>query len=150
VFLKRPSDRVQALQAIPLLRDLGRTDLEAIANMTHEVTRQPGEFLLRQGDVGTEMLVLLDGTARVEVDGRQVEEVKPNRILGEMALLDGHRRSASVIATAPCTALAVPYDRFRDFLDRAPQVQRQILVTLSRRVRELLAERAPESETIEI
>jgi len=150
VFLKRPSDRVQALCAIPLLRDLKRSDLEAVAKMTHEVTRQPGESLLRQGDMGTEMLVLLEGTARVEVDGKLVEEVAPVRVLGEMALLDGHRRSASVIAITPCTALVVPYDRFRSFLERAPEVQRQILITLSKRVRELLAERAAQTETAEV
>jgi CRP-like cAMP-binding protein len=135
VFLKRPSDRVRALSAIPLFRDLGRSDLEEISRMTYEVTRQPGELLVRQGDAGAEMYLLLSGTARVEADGRALEEVGPNRVIGEMALVDKHRRMASVVATTECVALVVPYDKFWPFLQRAPEVQRHLLITMSRRVR---------------
>jgi CRP-like cAMP-binding protein len=137
VFLKRPSQRVRALSAIPLLRDLRRSELEEVARMTYEVTRQPGEVLTRQGDVGAEMFLLLDGTARVEADGRVIEELGPNRVIGEMALLDKYPRMASVIALTPCVALVVPYDKFWSFLDRAPEVQRHLLITLSKRVRRM-------------
>jgi CRP-like cAMP-binding protein len=131
-----------------LLRDLRRSDLEEVAKMTYEITRQPGEVLMRQGDLGAEMFLLLEGTARVEADGRVIEEVGPNRVLGEMALLDKYRRSASVTASTPCVALVVPYDKFWDFLGRAPEVQRHLLITLSKRVRrmqEALREHVPTS-----
>lgn len=135
--LSRESDRVKSLRQIGLLRDLERSDLEQIARISHEVERQPGEVLMRQGDLGTELLLILDGTARVEMDGRVVEEAGPNRVLGEMALIDSEPRSASVIATTPCALLVVPYSSFWEFIARAPAIQRQLLITLSRRVRSL-------------
>lgn len=92
---------------------------------------------MRQGDLGAEMFLLLDGTARVEADGRVLEEVGPNRVIGEMALLDRSPRSASVTAMTPVVALVVPYDQFWNFLGRAPEVQRHLLVTLSKRVRRM-------------
>lgn len=137
--LGRTSERVQALRQVPLLRDLDRTDLEEVGKISYSVTRQEGEPLLLQGDVGTELLLLVEGTARVELDGKAIGEVGPNSILGEMALIDNHRRSASVIAVTPCEVLVIPYGKFWDFLGRAPSVQRTLLITLSRRVRDLEA-----------
>ncbi len=135
--LSRESDRVKSLRQIGLLRDLDRAELEQIARISHVVEREPGEVLMRQGDPGTELLLILDGTARVERDGRVVEEAGPNRVLGEMALIDSEPRSASVITTTPCSLLVVPYSAFWEFIARTPAIQRQLLITLSRRVRSL-------------
>jgi CRP/FNR family transcriptional regulator, cyclic AMP receptor protein len=135
--LGRASERVKALRSIPLLRDLDRSDLAQVAKMSYSVTREPGDVLLRQGDVGTELLLIVEGRARVERDGQVVGEVGPNAVIGEMALLDSHRRSASVVAETSCELLVVPYDQFWNFIERVPSVQRKLLITLSRRVRDL-------------
>jgi CRP-like cAMP-binding protein len=135
--LGRASDRIKALRGVPLLRDLDRSDLAQVAKMSYSVTREPGDVLLQQGDIGTELLLVVEGTARVERDGQVVGEVGPNAVIGEMALLDNHRRSASVIAETHCELLVVPYDQFWNFIERVPSVQRKLLITLSRRVRDL-------------
>jgi CRP/FNR family transcriptional regulator, cyclic AMP receptor protein len=135
--LGRTSERAQALRNIPLFRELDGSDLEQVARMSYGVTRQPGEVIIQEGDVGTDMYLLVDGTARVERNGQVIGDVGRNSVIGEMALIDTNRRSASIIATTECELLAVPYDRFWTFVDRVPSVQRKLLVTLSRRVREL-------------
>ena len=74
-----------------------------------------GEALVTQGDAGDELFLLFDGVLAVEQDGRQVAEVGPGAILGEKALLEGGRRTASLRAVTRCRVAVVPGDR----VDRA-------------------------------
>jgi hypothetical protein len=78
-------------------------------------TLKAGEALVRQGEPGTELFLLLDGVLVVEVDGEQLAEIGPGAVLGERALLEGGARTSSLIATTPCRVAAVPADK----LDRA-------------------------------
>ncbi len=78
-----------------------------------------GETLLRQGDPGEDLFLLLDGLLAVEVDGNAVAEVAPGAILGELALLEGGKRRATLRALTPCRVAWVPSDRIdRESLDR--------------------------------
>ena len=74
-----------------------------------------GETLVAQGEAGDELFLLFDGVLAVEQDGRQVTEVGPGAILGEMALLEGGRRTATLKAVTRCRVAVVPGDR----VDRA-------------------------------
>jgi CRP-like cAMP-binding protein len=74
-----------------------------------------GEALVEQGQAGDELYLLFDGVLAVEQDGRQVAEVGPGAILGEMALLEGGRRTATLRAVTRCRVAVVPGDR----VDRA-------------------------------
>jgi Cyclic nucleotide-binding domain len=69
-----------------------------------------GETLVEQGDEGDELFLLFDGVLAVEIDGEVVTELGPGAILGEMALVDGGRRSATLRARTPCRIAAVPGD----------------------------------------
>jgi Cyclic nucleotide-binding domain len=72
---------------------------------------QAGRTLARQGEPGDELFLLFDGVLRVEIDGRPVTEVGPGAILGEMALLQEGRRTATLRAVTPCRIAVVPKDR---------------------------------------
>jgi cyclic nucleotide-binding protein len=74
-----------------------------------------GEVLVAQGEPGDELYLLFDGVLAVEQDGRQIAEVGPGAILGEMALLQGGRRTATLRAVTRCRVAVVPGDR----VDRA-------------------------------
>jgi hypothetical protein len=87
---------------------------------------RPGETLVNQGDPGDELFLLFDGVLSVEQDGQPVVEVGPGAILGEMALLEGGRRTATLRAVTRCRVAVVPGDR----------VDRQALVEVARRRRE--------------
>ncbi len=86
------------------------------------VRLQPGEDLVEQGAHGSRLFVLFDGVLLVLRDGRPVAEVGPGAVLGEMALLDGGRRTATLRAVTPCRVAVVPADR----------VQRGILEAVAR------------------
>ena len=60
-----------------------------------------GEVLMRQGDPGEELFLLLDGILRVEVDGKAVADLGPGAVLGERALLEGGRRTSTLTAVTP-------------------------------------------------
>lgn len=82
---------------------------------------KPGDTLVEQGDAGDELFLLLDGVLLVEVDGEAVAEVGPGAILGERAVLEGARRTATLRATTRAKVAAVP----------AGQVDRDALTELS-------------------
>ena len=69
-----------------------------------------GEALITQGEEGQDLFLLLDGVVDVEVDGEEVAELGPGTLIGEMALLEGGKRTASVYATTPVRAVVVPRD----------------------------------------
>ena len=80
------------------------------------IARLPaGKALTEQGEEGTELFLLFDGVIAVEVDGEVVTEVGPGAILGEMALLEGGRRTATLRTVTPCRVVTVPGDQ----VDRA-------------------------------
>jgi hypothetical protein len=73
-----------------------------------------GETLITQGEEGQDMFLILDGIVDVEVDGEEVAELGPGALIGEMALLEGGKRTASVYATTPMRAVVVPRDAVSD------------------------------------
>ncbi len=75
------------------------------------VRLQPGEDLVEQGAPGDRLFLLFDGVLLVLRDGRPVTEVGPGAVLGEMALLDGGRRTATLRAVTPCRVAVVPGDQ---------------------------------------
>jgi hypothetical protein len=76
---------------------------------------QAGRTLVRQGEAGQELFLLFDGVLQVEVDGEPVTQVGPGAILGEMAMLQDGRRTATLRAVTPCRVAVVPHDQ----IDRA-------------------------------
>jgi Cyclic nucleotide-binding domain len=72
---------------------------------------RPSESLVKQGEPGDELFLLFDGVLAVEVDGQVITEVGPGAILGEMALLRGGRRTATLRAVTPCRVAVVPGER---------------------------------------
>ena len=83
----------------------------------HWIRLRKGATLVEQGDPGHELYLLLDGLLAVEIDGRTVTELGPGAVVGEVALLDGGRRTATLRAVTPCRIAAVPGNRIdRDAL----------------------------------
>jgi hypothetical protein len=72
---------------------------------------RPQETLVRQGDPGEELFLLLDGLLAVEVNGQTVAELAPGAVLGELALLEGGKRQATLRALTPVRVACVRGDR---------------------------------------
>jgi CRP-like cAMP-binding protein len=99
-----------------------------------------GETLFLEGDRAREALVLLSGEVKISVgslDGREVilDVLEAGSLIGELSAIDGEPRSATVAALSPVEVLAVAAGPFNDFLDRHPDVLRQLLLEVIRRLR---------------
>lgn len=96
---------------------------------------QPGTEVFRAGDVGTCMYVLLEGTARIIVNGRLVEVAGPGSIVGEMALIDNQPRSASVDVPHGAELAELTRESFIAQLDQSPRIGISMLAVMSQRLR---------------
>jgi CRP-like cAMP-binding protein len=127
--------KVEALRSVGLFADCSTRELEGIARICTSVQVDDGTVLTRQGDPGRECFVIADGSAAVEIDGEEVATVGPGDCVGEMSLLDGGRRTATVIARSPMTLYVLTAAEFRAVLDASLSIPRKILTSLARRLR---------------
>ncbi len=130
--MSSPSDQ---LSRIPLFAGCSDRDLEHLAHAADRIRLPEGTLLTRQGDIGREAFVILTGSAAVDRDGERVAEIGPGDVVGELALLDGGPRSATVTATSDIEALVLTRPAFTAVLDEIPTLAHRLLVTLARRLR---------------
>jgi CRP/FNR family cyclic AMP-dependent transcriptional regulator len=114
------------LKQIPLFEDLPRRKLERIAAWTDEVDVRAGRHLIDQGAFPHEFMVIESGTAEVLVDGNHVADLGPGDFFGEMALMEAHRRTATVTATADLRVIVMHDRDFRAMEDEMPDVTARI------------------------
>jgi CRP-like cAMP-binding protein len=144
-FAVRPRiARMQALRRIPLFAELDPDDLLDLAELASEAEIAAGAALCVQGRPdSSDLYAVVAGRAAVSVrsaDGGESElaELGAGEVVGELALLDGSPRSASVRAKGgPLRVLSIPGAAFRDRLLPRGRVARSLLLTLTRRLRDL-------------
>jgi CRP-like cAMP-binding protein len=128
--------KAELLRRVPLFRGLGASDLAEVERLADEVEVPSETPLTREGQLGHEFFVIVDGRARVERGGRKVNELGPGDFLGEIALIDGRPRSATVTTEEPSRLLVLAHREFRTLLDGFPEIERKVLEALARRVRD--------------
>lgn len=134
------ADRVGLLREGWLFSECTDDELERIAALAQPARVPAGHVVVREGDPGGEFYVIVDGTGRVSVDGRPVADLGPGSFFGEMALLDGGDRLATVTAQTEMDLLVLHRDEFNEMLAMAmPTIAPKLLVVVGRRVRELEA-----------
>jgi len=136
MFRCRRSDKVELLRKIPLFSRLSQRQLNAVARHIDEVQIRKGAVLAKQGTQGLEAVIIVDGRARVEGDGKAIAELTAGDVVGEMSVIDGKPRSATVIAETPMNLLVLHRRDFMSLLETVPGLQRKLLVTLCERVRQ--------------
>ena len=136
MFLKYHKERVDVLRKVPLFSGLGLRHLDLLARAVREKNIKAGAVLARQGKRERDFMLILDGTVRVERDGHALAHLKAGDFCGEMSLIDGQPRSATVLAESPCVLLLLDHRSFRKSLDSIPELQRKILITLCQRLRD--------------
>lgn len=98
------------LKTIPVFADLSDADLETVATLASEVSVPAGKELVREGDFSYDLLAIEEGTAKVERDGGQIADLGPGDVVGEIGVLEGGQRNATVTATSPM--LLITLDRW--------------------------------------
>lgn len=135
--MARPDDYLEHLRRIPLFAACSTKDLQKIAKASDELRLDAGHVLVEQGAVGHEAFVLLEGTARVERNSKVVAELGTGDHVGELALIDGEPRSATVVTTTPVRVLVLGQREFRGLLDEIPGLAHKVMAQLAARIREL-------------
>ena len=130
----RKDAKVELLKRIPLFAGFGRRELEQIAQIADELDFEPGKELTREGAPGREFFVLAEGTADVVRGGETLRTLSDGDFFGEISLLTGLPRTATVTTTAPTRALVVTDRAFRQLLEDSPEIRDQVLAALGERL----------------
>lgn len=124
------------LRQVPLFRHLTRRQLELLTYHADVVRLNSQDVLARQGEYVLEFLVIAEGRARAERDGRVIALLCPGDIFGELSLIDGKPQIATVIAETPVTLFVVHRRSFSRLLDKIPELQWKVLKMLCERFRQ--------------
>ena len=135
-MLGRPqSAKIDLLKTVPLFSGLSKRHLILVAKAADETTVAEGETLAQQGKLAREFALILDGRVRVERDGKRLAWLGAGDFFGEMSIIDGQPRSATVVAETATALLVIETRAFSALLDTTPGLQRKIMVGLCERLR---------------
>jgi CRP-like cAMP-binding protein len=124
------------LQEVPLFANVSKRHVRKIAGLAREARFRPESTIVRAGEPGNDFFVIIDGDATVHVPGkRRAISVGPGSYFGEMSLVDGGERSATVIARTEVFCLKLSRAPFTKLLKSEPDVALALLRELSTRVR---------------
>lgn len=129
--------KVDALSRAPLFEALSRRELVQLARISDDLEVPAGKVLCKQGEIGREFFVIVDGEVEVTRGGKRVATGGGGEFFGEIALLEETPRMATVTAKTPLRCFVLTRKDFRRLVAESPSVERKVLRALARRVVEL-------------
>jgi CRP-like cAMP-binding protein len=129
--------KVDALKQAPLFAELSKKELTELASHAEDLEVPEGQAIVREGETGHEFFVILDGEIDVTAGGKHVATRGGGDFVGEIALLEETKRTATVTAKTPLHVMVLTRQDFRRLVDDNPSVERKIMQALARRVIEL-------------
>ena len=127
---------VDLLSHVPLFEGLPKRMLRQLAESADVVTFNEREVIVEEGAAGGTFFVLVEGEAKIVRRKRTIAKVAPGEFFGEISLLDGGPRTASVIADTPVTAIRIFKRSFDKLVASDPSVAARMLQVVARRLRE--------------
>ena len=124
----------ERLAAVPLFSQLGKRELDRVAEVVTEVQVKEGTVLGREGHRSAEAFVIVKGTAGIYIDDRKVATIGEGELVGEMGLLDGGPRAATIIAETDMDLYVIEPGAFSPLLDE-PTIAKALVISLVRRLR---------------
>ena len=132
-----PDAQRRHLQRVPLFSGFNEDELRRVAELSRIVEAPVGTVITQIGEPGDSFFILIDGMAAVRTPVGTGSQLQPGDFFGEMSLLDGEPRSATIVATTDLRLLVVDRSHFWRLLEEIPDLIRRMLTILSRRVRRL-------------
>jgi CRP-like cAMP-binding protein len=129
--------KVEALKRAPLFEGLSRKELVQLARVSDDLEVPSGKVLCREGEVGQEFFVIVDGKVEITRKGKRVTSRGGGDFFGEIALLEETPRMATVTTKTPVRLFVLTRADFRHLVDENPSVERKVLRALARRLIEL-------------
>jgi CRP-like cAMP-binding protein len=131
-----PNAKLDAVIAtVPLFESLSKRHLRKIAGLTKTLEYDAGDTVIEEGDPGDAFFVTVAGQAKVLARGKTVHRLIPGDHFGEISLLDGGPRSASVVAETPLSVLRLTRASFLRLVKEDADLARALLASLARMVR---------------
>ena len=113
---------VSQLKRIPLFEAIPDEDLKQVATFAVGEEYPEGAVIVKEGDFSNHFYGIEDGTAKVEIDGKEVGQLGPGDVFGEQGLLDRQERSATVTATSPLRVIKIEHWELSRMKKSMPEV----------------------------
>ena len=127
--------KVDALARAPLFSALSKQELGELAKATEDLEVEEGKVLTREGDLGREFFVIVDGDVSVTQDGNEIRKLGPGDFFGEIALIyENARRTATVTASSPLRFFVLTRQSFRSLLEHQPEIEGKVMAALEERL----------------
>jgi CRP/FNR family cyclic AMP-dependent transcriptional regulator len=120
----------QQLASVPLLADLDDRVRRRLAEVGKRRTYDADDPIVKEGSTGTALYIILSGKARVEREGQTIGELSPGEFFGELALIEEHPRTATVVAVTETDCLLFPAWEFTALLKEHPEIAVPIMRAL--------------------
>lgn len=134
-------ERMKFLSLVDIFKRCKKGDLKSLAKASAIREYNPGEYICRQGEKGVALFIIVDGEVKVieEIDQNRSVEIAtlgPGKVVGELSIIDGAERTASVIAEKPTTCIVLTSWDFKAVLRSRPEIALDILPVVVSRFRE--------------
>jgi CRP/FNR family transcriptional regulator, cyclic AMP receptor protein len=133
---------IELLSRVPLFEGLPQAHLARVASLAEESAYHAGRVIVKRDDPGRAFYVIVEGTAKVVkgkiVTARGEATLEAGDFFGELSLLDGDARSATVVASSPMRVIRIERSAFRRLLRQEPELALKLLEGMARRTRAIL------------
>jgi CRP-like cAMP-binding protein len=133
----RKNAKIELLKRVPLFELCSKRELGQIAMLADELDLPGERNLTREGAGGFEFIILVEGAADVVRNGRVVNELGPGDFVGEIALVTGQPRTATVRTRGPARVLVLAASGFRVLMREVPSIQEKVLAAVTARIPEV-------------
>ena len=130
----RGNAKIDLLRRVPLFSECSKDELQELAVGTDELALRQGDTLTREGDRGREFFVLVDGSVDVSKDGGTIADLGAGDWFGEIALLAGLPRTATVTAVTPVRVLVLSSRAFERSVETMPSIALKVLASVAERL----------------
>jgi len=130
----RKNAKVELISRVPLFAGCSKRELGEIASLVDEIALPAGRKLAAEGAFGHEFVVIVEGAADVKRGGRVINRLRAGYFLGEIALVTGRKRTATVTTTEPSRLLVLTAQSFRTLLRDLPGLQLKVLDAVAERL----------------
>ncbi len=127
----------EQLATLDIFSELSKAELKKVRRLMTAIEIPPGKEFIVQGQAGKEAFIILEGRATVRRSGRVITTVGPGDFLGEMSVLSGAHRTASVVADTAVQAEVLSRREFSALLDSQPKLAKKLLISVTQRLHTL-------------
>ena len=135
--MARSNPKLDLLRRVPLFAGCQSGVLEEVGRLADEVDVGDGYVLIREGTLGQQFIMIVEGSVRIERGGATLATLGPGEFLGEIALIDQGPTTATATTVGPARLLVMGHQQFNTLLDTSPALRVAIMSELARRIRHL-------------